>query len=572
MTFDTFSRSRRRFLRQLSHLGLSQLAVPLAAPRGWRGLAAQMPMPMPPAAPSTAPSSAQSRLHPQTLPPMLRSTDVTPFVDALPLPQRIEPLHRHGARKLRIAMREIHASVHRDLPASRMWSYGETSLAPLIEARSGEPLQVEWVNNLPTRHLFPIDHSLHGCGPGVPDVRANVHLHGGRTPSASDGYPEDWYVPGASRLCTYPLQQDAATLWYHDHAMGLNRLNMYAGLFGMALVRDSTEDALHLPSGKYELPLMIYDRMVTRDGQLFYPDSGDPEHPWVSEFGGQAILLNGKMFPFFDVEPRLYRIRLLNVANSRFFNLSFAEDASHPHPFHLIGGDQGLLPAPVPMKQLLIAPAERADLLVDFSSAAGRNVHLVSGLANVMQFRVAARPAAGVAHPSRLYRDGWETNSLPTTLRPVVRMDESAATVTRTITLTEADNEHGDTMIMVLNKRRWHHPVTETPRLGATEIWEFVNLTEDTHPMHLHLVRFQILDRRVFDDFAYRMKNTRRFLTEPAPPEPHELGWKDVVQCPPTQITRIIVKFDGYAGRYLYHCHILEHEANDMMRPFEVIA
>jgi len=563
MTFDTFAGSRRRFLRQLSHLSLAAIT-----PRGWRGLQAQMQMPMP----SATPAHPAQAIPPQTIPKMLRSTDVTPFVDALPLPQPAVPLHAHGARKLRITLREIRAQVHRDLPPARMWSYGPTALAPLIEARSGRPLQVEWVNQLPTRHLFPIDHSLHGCGTDIPDVRANVHLHGGRTPSASDGYPDDWYVPGASRVCTYPLQQDAATLWYHDHAMGLNRLNIYAGLFGMALLRDSTEDALHLPAGSYEIPLMIYDRMITKDGQLFYPDSGDPEHPWVSEFGGEAILLNGKMFPFLDIEPRLYRIRLLNAANSRFFNLSFAEDAAHPQPFHQIGSDQGLLPAPVPMKQLLLAPAERADLLLDFSAAAGHNVHLVSGLANVMQFRVASATTSRVPHPSQPHRDGWETTTLPATLRPITRTPESAATVTRTITLTELDNQHGDTMIMVLNKTRWHQPVTETPKLGATEIWEFVNLTEDTHPMHLHLVRFQILDRRVFDDYAFRMTNTRRYLNEATPPEPHELGWKDVVQCPPTQITRIIVKFDGYAGRYLYHCHILEHEANDMMRPFEVLA
>jgi spore coat protein A len=582
MNFDT--RSRRRFLRQLSHLSLAAIT-----PRGWSSLHAQMQMPMP----SATPAHPAQTIPPQFIPPMLRSADVTPFVDPLPLPQRAVPVSHRGAHRLRITLREIHASVHRDLPPSRMWSYGPTALAPLIEARSGQPLQVEWVNHLPTRHLFPIDHSLHGCGTDIPDVRANVHLHGGRTPSASDGHPDDWYVPGASRVCTYPLQQEAATLWYHDHAMGLNRLNIYAGLYGMAIIRDRTEDALHLPSGPYEIPLMIVDRMITRDGQLYYPDSGDPDHPWVSEFGGESVLLNGKLFPYLEVEPRLYRIRLLNAANSRFFNLSFAADAAHPHPFHMIGTDQGLLPAPLPMKQLLIAPAERADLLIDFSAAAGRNVHLVSGLANVMQFRVAAAPHARMPHPSTARvphpsqrsgspagglcplgceSDGWGTNSLPATLRPIPRTPESAATVTRTITLTELDNQHGDTMIMVLNKTRWHQPVTERPRLGATEIWEFVNLTEDTHPMHLHLVRFQVLDRRVFDDYAWRMKNTRRFLNDPTPPEPHELGWKDVVQCPPTQVTRIIVTFDGYAGRYLYHCHILEHEANDMMRPFEVIA
>jgi spore coat protein A len=127
-------------------------------------------------------------------------------------------------------------------------------------------------------------------------------------------------------------------------------------------------------------------------------------------------------------------------------------------------------------------------------------------------------------------------------------------------------------MLMLLNRKRWHEPVTETPKLNSTEIWEFVNLTEDTHPMHLHLVGFQVLDRRTFDVFAYRNNKGLRYLAPAIPPQPNEQGWKDTVQCPPGMITRIIVRFDGYPGKYLYHCHILEHEANDMMRPFEVIA
>jgi spore coat protein A len=545
MTIDPLGLSRRKFLRHVSALG-----VTAAANRPWA--AAQMShgaMQMPAA--GTGQGSAQ------VIPPILRTAELAPFVDPLPLPQLAEPVHEHGVQKLRISMREIHAKLHRDLPAARMWSYGDTAVAPLIEARSGHALHVEWVNNLPTQHFFPIDHTLHGCGREIPDVRANVHLHGGRTPSKDDGQPEDWYVPGTSRGCTYPLKQDATALWYHDHAMGLNRLNIYAGLFGMALVRDEIEEAMHLPSGEYEVPLMIYDRMITMDGQLFYPDSGDPEHPWVSEFGGDSILINGKIFPYLEVEPRLYRFRLLNAANSRFFNLALSDG----RPFQQIGSDQGLLASPVKLPKLLIAPSERADLLIDFSGAAGKNVHLVSGYTSILEFRVANSPAA--ATPAR---------DIPATLRPVVRTPEASASVTRTITLDEYDNKHGDSMLMLLNGKRWHDPVTETPRLGATEIWEFINLTEDTHPMHLHLVRFQILDRRVFDTFAYHTKKEVRYLGDPIPPEANELGWKDVAQCPPTMVTRIIATFDGYPGKYLYHCHILEHEANDMMRPFEVVA
>jgi spore coat protein A len=486
---------------------------------------------------------------------MLHSLDLAPFVDALPLPQRARTIAPHT---LRIAMREIHAKVHRDVPPTRMWSYGPTALAPLIEARSGQPLSVEWVNHLPQQHFLPIDHSLHGCGRDIPDVRAVVHMHGASVPTKDDGYPDDWFVPGKSYTCNYPLQQEAAMLWYHDHAMGLNRLNIYAGLVGMMLIRDDHEDALHLPSGKYEIPLTLYDRNITAAGQLFYPTSGDPEHPWVPEFGGDAILLNGKIRPYLEVEPRLYRFRLLNAANSSFFSLSL----TNKQPFHQIGSDQGLLDAPAQITHLLLAPAERADLLIDFSQSAGQNLHLFNGVLEVMQFRVAQK-ADTATQPIR---------SLPSALRPIQRMPESSATLTRTITLNEYLDKIGNSMLMLLNRKRWHEPVTEQPRLNSTEIWEFVNLTEDTHPMHLHLVRFQVLDRRVFDVFSFRNNKGTRYLSDALPLEPNDLGWKDTVQCPPGVITRIIVRFEGYTGKYLYHCHILEHESNDMMRPFEVVA
>jgi spore coat protein A, manganese oxidase len=504
--------------------------------------------------------------------PAINGYTLTPFVDKLPLPERAQPISSAHPHKLRVTMREIHAKVHRDVPLTRMWSYGDTALAPLIEARAHQPLQVEWVNNLPTRHFLPIDHSLHGCGRDIPDVRACVHLHGGRTPSKDDGQPEDWFVSGKSRTCTYPLQQDAAALWYHDHAMGLNRINMYAGLFGMLVVRDDAEEALNLPSGEHEIPLQVYDRQFTTDGQLFYPDSGDPEHPWVPEFGGSCILLNGKIRPYLEVEPRLYRFRILNTANSSFFALSLTDH----QPFHQIGGDQGLLPAPVKLGSVFLAPAERADILIDFSQAAGRNIHLFNSAIEILEFRVAQKPPQHQSAPStqgaRLEHEVSTINSLPSVLRTVDRVPESAAITTRTITLNEYFDKIGNSMLMLLNRKHWHEPVTETPKLDTTEIWEFVNLTEDTHPMHLHLVRFQVLDRRVFDVFSYSNNLGLRYLAPAITPQPNEQGWKDVVQCPPGMVTRIIVRFDGYPGKYLYHCHILEHEANDMMRPFEVIA
>ena len=324
----------------------------------------------------------------------------------------------------------------------------------------------------------------------------------------------------------------------------------------MAIVRDSTEDALHLPSGKYEVPLLLSDREITSDGQLLYYDSGIPDHPWVSEFAGRCLLVNGKLKPYLDVEPRAYRFRVLNAANSSFFTLNLSGE----HTFHQIGSDQGLLAAPIELKQQMMAPAERLDIIIDFSSLAGKNIELMNGFLPFLQFRVghatAAKPTVG----------------MPAALRPIQRTPEASAVLTRTITLNESLDHIGNSMLMVLNYKRWHEPVTEKPRLNTTEIWEFVNLTEDTHPMHLHLVRFQVLDRRTFDVFQYRNGNGKRYISGPMPPEPGETGWKDVVQCPPGVITRIIVRFEGYTGKYLYHCHILEHEANDMMRPFEVVA
>ncbi len=502
---------------------------------------------------------------PRIGPPMLHTLELAPFVDPLPLPKVVRPTLQNGHRSLTVTMQEIRAKVHRDVPPTRWWSYGPDPLGPLIEARSGDPIQIRWVNNLPTKHFLPIDHSLHGCGAGVPDVRTTTHLHGAKAPTKDDGYPEDWFVSGQSRVCTYPLQQDATALWYHDHAMGLTRLNTYAGLFGMFLIRDQVEDALHLPSGKYEVPLIFCDRNFGTDGQMFYDVSGDPESPWIPEFSADGILVNGKIRPYFEVEPRLYRFRLLNTANSRFFLLNLVSPGSGPlgtpHALTQIGSDQGLLASPVEVQRLVLGCAERADILIDFSQFSGQTLHLRTGAFDILEFRVAKQAAAPVS-----------IASVPRTLRTIQRIPESQATTTRTLTLHDYQDDYERSMLMLINGKRWHEPVTEIPKLNSTEIWEFVNLTEDTHPMHLHLVRFQILDRRPFNVLRYLQTKEMLFQTQAQPAQPNEMGWKDTVQCPPGTVTRIIVKFEGYTGKYLYHCHILEHESNDMMRPFEVIA
>lgn len=510
------------------------------------------------AAHPTAHVTLAERVDPNTLPP---------FVDALPLPVSTSPIGtrpdpEHPSLQIpyyRIAMQEMHVKVHRNLPPTRVWGFNGTSPGPLFETRSGEPLLVEWANELPTRHLLPIDYTLHGSGKDVPDVRSVIHLHGGRTPPESDGYPESWYVTGKSAMSYYPNRQDAALLFYHDHSMGTNRLNIYAGLQGLFLIRDAEEDALQLPRGRYELPLLLCDRYLRKDGQLEYPVSPIPGKPWIPEVFGNLVMVNGKIMPFHEVEPRRYRLRILNGSNGRFYRLTFSDGEGNDRPFQLIGSDQGLLSSPVPLQRIELSPGERADLIVDFSQCAGQQIQLTSDFLRIMQFRVAAK---SVPDPS----------TVPKTLRTVKRISETEAVLTRRLTLDEHLNLADQSMNMMLNNTPWHMPVTEKPALDTTEIWELINLTEDAHPIHLHLVRFQILDRRRIDTRAFLTDRTLKFIGNREPVGPTEAGWKDTVRVPPGTMTRIIVPFHGYPGRYVWHCHILEHEDNEMMRPYEIVA
>jgi spore coat protein A len=337
--------------------------------------------------------------------------------------------------------------------------------------------------------------------------------------------------------------------------MGINRLNIFAGLLGLFLVRDSLERSLNLPRGKYEIPLVLYDRMFDPDGQLNYPVSQYPELPWIPEFFGNAVLVNGKLLPYLELEARKYRFRVLNAANGRFFHLSLSDGPE----IYQIGSDQGLLPAPVALKQLSLAPGERADLIVDFSGQAGRQIILKNDVfQDVMQLRVANAKTV-------------DMSSLPAMLRPIQRIPEAQAVNTRMLMLGEINDQRGDSAVMLLNETHWSAPVTEKPILDSVEIWNLVNVTDDAHPIHLHLVRFQILDRRRFEPFAYQSQKIVRYRGGAVSPEPGEAGWKDTVRADPGMITRIIIPFAGYPGRYVWHCHILEHEDNEMMRPYEVI-
>jgi spore coat protein A len=486
-----------------------------------------------------------------TAPPLIQAANLEPFVDPLPIMPAAKP---ETSNFYRLAMSAISAKLHRDVPSTTVWGYGNSFPGPTIEARQGQPIRVQWVNQLPEQHFLPIDHKLCGAEPGHPEVRTVVHLHGGRVPADSDGYPESWYASGRSATYSYPNSQDAAMLWYHDHAMGIERLNVYAGLFGAYLLRDNAEDALNLPRGRYEIPLLLCDRLLRQDGQLYYPISLNAEGPWVPEVFGDCFLVNGKLMPYLDVEPRKYRFRILNASNGRFFRLTTENGQS----FYQIGTDQGLLSEPVLTKRLQLAGGERADVIVDFSQSAGEQIVLRNDILPLLQFRVSKSTVS-------------DTSSLPSKLKTFTTIQEREAITTRTLTLNEYDNLIGKPMSMLLNGSRWHEPVTERPRHGSVEIWQLINLSPDTHPIHLHQVRFQILDRQSILAPAYLSSKTLSFRGPAVRPAAHEAGWKDTVRVESRGVTRIIIRFDGYAGRFVWHCHTLEHAANEMMRPYDIV-
>ena len=509
------------------------------------------------------------------------------YIDPLPRLSRLEPHSTRGpADQYRVRMMQFEKPLHSQLPPAKLWGYEGQYPGPIFQAMRGRPIEVEWQNHLPVDHLFPIDPHIHGAMPPAPAVRTVPHLHGSRTTSESDGLPEKWFTPGNSVLYHYPNEQQATTLWYHDHALGITRLNVYAGLSGFYLLRDEREHAMGLPTGDYEIPLLLQDRTLDEQGQLLYQPtqengSNSPRGVWGPEFFGELPVINGAAYPHLEVEPRPYRLRVLNGANSRFFNLYFnlarhATDVPSLVTFHQIGSDGGFLSAPAAMQKILLGPAERADLIVDFSSLAGKSITLSNNapspypgwttlvqdhppLNELMEFRVTL-PMAPAA----------KSFIMPPPL-PLPRYDSSQAVLTRDFVLNELMDAKGNSLGVRINRKGYDDPVTETPKLGSLEKWRFINTTDDAHPMHLHLVQFQILERQGFNTAAFT-QGRLELVGNPRPPAPGEAGWKDTAVVTPSDVLTILVRFEGYTGRYVFHCHMLEHEDNDMMRPYEVIA
>jgi spore coat protein A, manganese oxidase len=582
------SLSRRDLLRMGAYAGAGMFA-PAQLVRGQ-----QMSMPS-----SASPHAHSTGATPAVNPAQLQKPlHLTPYVDPLPIPPVIRPTS--AGSPISIHMRSFRQKVHRDLPPSTLWGYNNSWPGPTFEVRRSQPLTVKWINELPLKHFLPIDTTIHGSEEGVPEVRTITHVHGAQVLPESDGYPDSWSTPDgkvgpvpAANPSHYPNEQAATTLWYHDHALGITRLNVYAGLAGLYLIRDDDEDSLNLPSGPYEIPLLIQDRSFAADGTLLYPPANNGTHPmWMQEFFGQTVCVNGKAAPFLEVEPRKYRFRMVNGSNARFYHLTLvpADESGQRNgrpvdapPFRQIGTDGGLLPAPLSLHYLIVSPGERFDLVIDFSEHKGMNLALLNDApapyarggefvaSEVMLFKV-TKPLAAK-----------DTSSLPDTLAPWTPMDPSLAVRERTLALTEMDRPaDGYTMIGLLGMKHWDDPITEDPKAGTTEIWSFANTTGDVHPMHLHLVQFQVLNRQAFDVKSYLQTGKINYAGIPMPPESNERpAWKDTIKTYGGLITRVIAKFDlppgtiakpGDEFRYVWHCHVLEHEDNEMMRPYKVVA
>lgn len=543
------------------------------------------------------------------------------FVDPVLRPPRIPGFEADGTpRDLVMGMFEIKQRLHRQLPATTVWGYGPTEAqasypGPTIDARPGIETRVQWENHLPANHILPVDETIHWADPdmwpgaGVPTV---VHVHGGLQQSSSDGHPDAWFTPDfaqtgpafSQKVYRYPNDNLEELLWYHDHALGLTRLNVYAGLAGFYLLRDpDAEAALGLPTGEQDLELVFQDRAFNTDGSLFYPDVGvNPDvHPqWVPEFFGDVNLVNGVVWPYLEVEPKRYRFRMLNGANARFYRFELTNE----RPFIQIGTDGGYLEAPVEVTSLLLAPGERADVIIDFGGLdVGSRVEIRNSApapfpsgddpdgntSQVMQFRIVEPSSA-------------DESVIPDRLDTIETLGPPEATRTHTLIEVE-DPSSGEPLGVFLDGKRWGAPgtVSEVPEIGSTEVWQLVNLTMDAHPIHLHLIDFQILDRQPFDTDAYRADYTAMNPNIPIedetemtldvdpylrgdaqPPAANEVGWKDTVVAPPGTVTRFIVRWAPEGGGafpfdattepgYVWHCHILEHEDNEMMRRYRLV-
>lgn len=569
-----------------------------------------------------------------------------------------------------------YGGIAKDANTGKYLGFVHNSPGPTFEATRGIPNYVRWVNLISDPHMFAVDPTLHWADPnqmgmieypfvsyppGYPEAQYPVplipHLHGAEVQSTSDGHPEAWFTingkngpeyntakgkGGNSALFVYPNEQLPTTLWYHDHALGITRINVMSGLAGFYLLRDpadTTDD--NLPSGEYEMPIVIQDRTFNTDGTMWFPTEGNSpvDHPyWNPEFFGDTIMVNGLVWPNMNVDQGQYRLRLLDGSNARFYTFQFREyDGSvdgegnpvygDELPFTVIASDGGYLYEPaVDLTELTIGPGERIEILIDFTELSEGNKVIMTNTAaapykgpyvTVEEDLPDPKTTGQIMQFTVTNEEGFEAELLPTPLNPTLETYPTLGDPDdeRTLPFFEAMNETADEPIGVfLNGQKWSADITETPIVGSTEDWYLVNPTEDVHPIHTHLVQFQILYRQAIDVEGYlaawetengdviplpdgtppvEVPVDSYLVGLPEDPDAYETGWKDTIHAWPGYVTVIRMRFapqsaptDGEGAPevgenlfpfdptvgpgYVWHCHILDHEDNEMMRPYKV--
>lgn len=467
-----------------------------------------------------------------------------------------------------------------------------------IVAQRNMTINVLWLNNLPEQHLLPVDYSLHMAKPkvGTPTV---THLHGGLTADSSDGGPEAWFTPRfretgdhfVQEIYEYKNRQPASHLFYHDHVMGLTRLNVYAGLVGNYFIRDKNEEFLiknnQLPSYPYEYPLVLQEKQFTVQGELYYPatDVGisEPYPSVIPEFlaGPSMNVVNGKVWPYLAVEKRMYRFRFLNATQARFYNLYLRNTQGEAVNFIQLGTDAGFINSPTVISTFLLGPAMRQDMIIDFSNQEiGQKIYLLNDAAAPHPVGPAANLSVAMQH-LLLFKVVSERNinypriTLPQRLLPIseliYRNITNSIQKKRKLILAETMDKYGRMLPLLgtvdQGMKRWHDPPTEIVKKGETEEWEIYNTTKDSHTVHLHACSFSVKNRQSFKAEQAESGALSNIILDPTImlPYKYEYGLVDTCISPPGMITRIVITFT-LAGNYVWHCHMLEHEDNEMMR------
>ncbi|GAB2254660.1 hypothetical protein Droror1_Dr00022469 [Drosera rotundifolia] len=546
---------------------------------------------------------------------LLDGSKLEMFVDELPHMPKVLGYHvgadgKPMPKSLTIGMFYKKWKFHRDLPATPVFAYGKspataTVPGPMITALHGVATLITWLNHLPSRHILPYDTTIPTAIPphnsGVPTV---VHLHGGINEPDSDGHLKSWYTNGfkakgpewMKKTYTYSNMQQAGNLWYHDHAKGLTRINLLAGLIGGYVIREPKVEAVFgLPSGdEFDRVLIVFDRSFFVNGSIYMNRTGDNPtiHPqWQPEYFGDVMVVNGKAWPYMRVQRRKYRFRIINTCNARFLNLYFTNGLDFVH----IGSDSAYLNQAVLTKETFVGPSEIFDVVVDFAKSSSDTVVLANDApypypsgdpvteasGHVMKFIINPKPE----------NDGLK---LPTKLANYPSPDPLSVSRTRYITLYEYESADGEPTHLYINGLANDDPVTEKPKVGAAELWYLINLTEDNHPLHIHLALFAVLEQTAllkeeeFKKCMTKLKDAKMCQVEkyargekvevPA----HEKGWKNVFKMRPGFVTKLVVRFSYVHSNssypfdataepgYVYHCHILDHEDNVMMRPMKL--